>query len=128
MLKTNKPMVVKIGSLVEKLWSFYYQKRHFWQQYIQERHQWENCLKEHSQKLTPYLFQNYVPLYLKLYWKQKNVANINFWCFIKLKDWAFQQKKNEIFWLTWSKVIPLTSKQEIAADNGMQLTYPSHLE
>ena len=23
-------------------------------------------------------------------WDQENVADINFWCFIKLKDWAFQ--------------------------------------
>ena len=86
------------------------------------------CMKEHSKKLNPYLFQNYVALYLELYWKQENVADINFWYFIKLKDWAFQKKKNKIFWLTRSKVMPLTSKHEIAADNGMWLTYFSHLE
>ena len=27
----------------------------------------------------------------------ENVADINFWCFIKLKDWAFQKKKKDIF-------------------------------
>ena len=48
---------------------------------------------EHSQKLTPYLLQNNIALYSKLYWKRKSVADINFWCFIKLQDWAFQWKK-----------------------------------
>ena len=50
------------------------------------------------------------------------MTDINFWCFIKLKDQAFQWKKNEIFWLTRSKVIPLTTEREIAADNSMWLT------
>ena len=74
---------------------------------------------EHSQKVTPHLFQNYDALYLELYWKQENVVDINFWCFIKLKDWAFQWKKKKFIWLIRSKVIPLKSKQEIVADNSM---------
>ena len=41
---------------------------------------------EHSQKITFYLFQNDVALYFGPYWKQENAADINFWCFIKLKD------------------------------------------
>ena len=44
--------------------------------------------------------------------------------FIKSKDSAFQWKKNKIFWLTRSKVIALTSEQEIAADNDIWLTRP----
>ena len=84
-------------------------------------------LKEHSQKLTSYLFQNDVVLYFKPYWKRENAADINFWCFIKLKDWAFQWKKNKLFSLTRSKVMVLTSEREIAASNGMWLTYQSHL-
>ena len=59
-------------------------------------------LHKHSQKLTPYLFQNYVALHFNLYWELKNVADI--WCSIMLKNWAFQWKKNKPFWLTWSKV------------------------
>ena len=37
-------------------------------------------------------------------------------------------KKNKILWLTSSKVMTLTSEREIAADNGMCVTYPNHLE
>ena len=37
--------------------------------------------KEHSQKLTPYLFQNNVVLYFESYWKRENEADINFWGF-----------------------------------------------
>ena len=37
-------------------------------------------------------------------------------------------KKNKMFWLTRSKVMPLISEREIATDNGMWLIYPSHLE
>ena len=48
------------------------------------------------------------------------MADINFWCFIKLKDGAFQWKKNEIFWLTRSKVMPLTSELETAAHNSQE--------
>ena len=39
--------------------------------------------------------------------------------------------EKEQFWgggLTRSKGMPLTSEQKIAADRGMQLTYPNHLE
>ena len=43
-------------------------------------------MKEHSQNLTPYLFQNYVVLYFESYWKQENVADNNFWNFYKLND------------------------------------------
>ena len=43
-------------------------------------------IKKHSQKLTPYLFQNDVVLYFEFYWKQENVADINFWDFNKLNN------------------------------------------
>ena len=43
-------------------------------------------MKEHSQKLTPHLFQNDVALYFESYRKQENVADINFWDFNKLND------------------------------------------
>ena len=43
-------------------------------------------MKEHSQKLTPYLFQNDVALYFESYWKHKNVTDINFWDFNKLNN------------------------------------------
>ena len=42
-------------------------------------------MREHSQKLTHDLFQNVV-LYFESYWKQENVAGINFWDFNKLND------------------------------------------
>ena len=71
---------------------------------------------QHSLKLTPYLLHNYVALYFEANWKQQNVADINFRCFIKLKDLAFQWKGNKNIWLTMSKVMALTSEQEIAAD------------
>ena len=35
-------------------------------------------MKEHSQKLTPYLFQNDVVFYFESYWKQENVADTIF--------------------------------------------------
>ena len=34
--------------------------------------------KEHSQKLSPYLFQNYVALYFALYWKRENWLTLIF--------------------------------------------------
>ena len=37
-------------------------------------------------------------------------------------------EKDRILWLTRLKFMALTSEQEIAADNGMWLTHPSHLE
>ena len=43
-------------------------------------------MKDHSQKLTPYLFQNDVVSYSESYWKRENVANNNFWDFNKLND------------------------------------------
>ena len=43
-------------------------------------------MKEHSQKLTLYLFQNDVVLYLESYWKGENVADNNFCDFNKLND------------------------------------------
>ena len=43
-------------------------------------------MKEHSQKLNPDLFQNVVVLYFDTYWKQENVADINFCDFSKLND------------------------------------------
>ena len=46
-------------------------------------------MKEHSQKLTPYLFQNDVALYFEPYWKRENAIDIKFWYFVKLNDWAF---------------------------------------
>ena len=45
-------------------------------------------MTDHSKKLTPYLLQNYVALYFGSYWKQANVAVINFWDFNTLNDWA----------------------------------------
>ena len=45
-------------------------------------------MTDHSKKLTPYLLQNYVALYFASYWKQANVAVINFWDFNTLNDWA----------------------------------------
>ena len=65
------------------------------------------------------MFQNYVALYFELYWKQENVTDIKFWCFIKLKDLDFQWEKNKILCLISSRVMALTSEREIAADNGM---------
>ena len=65
---------------------------------------------------------------LNLVENKKMWLTLIFWCFIKLNDRAFQWKKNEILQLTRSKVTALTSEREIAADNGMWLTYPSHLE
>ena len=56
------------------------------------------------------------------------MADINFWCFIKLKDRAFQWKKNQFFLLTRSKVMPVTSEREIAVNIGLWLNYHSHLE
>ena len=47
---------------------------------------WTILISKHSKKSTPYLFQNDVVLYFEPYWKQENVADINFWCFIKLND------------------------------------------
>ena len=38
------------------------------------------------------------------------------------------EKTTKFLWLTQSKVMALTSEQEILADNGMWLTHPSHLE
>ena len=43
-------------------------------------------MKEHSQKLIPYLFENYVVLYFESYWKQENVTDNNFCDFNKLND------------------------------------------
>ena len=84
-------------------------------------------MKEHSQKLTPYLFRNDVVLYFESYWKRENVADINFWDFNKLNDWASQWKKSDILRLTRWKVMASKSEREIAIDNGMWLTLPSHL-
>ena len=52
---------------------------------------------EHSQNLTPYFFQNFVVLYFEPYWKRENMADITFWCFIKLNVGAFRLKNNKIF-------------------------------
>ena len=57
-------------------------------------------IKEHSQKLTPYLLQNYVVFFFESYWKRENVAGINFLDFNKLNDWASQWKKSDILRLT----------------------------
>ena len=43
-------------------------------------------MKEHSQKLTPDLFQNDVVLYFESYWKRENVTDIIFWDFNKLSN------------------------------------------
>ena len=43
-------------------------------------------MKEHSQKLTPDLFQNAAVLYFESYWKRENVTDINFSDFSKLND------------------------------------------
>ena len=58
----------------------------------------------------------------------ENTADISFWCFIKLNDWALQYKKNKNFQLTRSKFTALKSEEEIRADNSMRLKRPSHLE
>ena len=42
-------------------------------------------MKEHSQKLTPDLFQNDV-LYFESYWKRENVTDINIGDFNELND------------------------------------------
>ena len=47
---------------------------------------------EHGKKSTLYLFQNDVALYFEPFWERGNVADINFWCFIK-----FNGKKNRNF-------------------------------
>ena len=83
--------------------------------------------KEHSQKLTPDLFKNDVVLYFESYWKRENVADINFWDFNKLNDWASQWKKSDILRLTRWKVMASKSEQKITADTGMWLTDPIHL-
>ena len=85
-------------------------------------------LYEQSQKWTLFCFKMILPYILNFTGNKKMWLTLIFWCFIKLDDWAFQQKKNKILWLTWSKVMALTSKREIAADIGMWLTHPSHLE
>ena len=38
-----------------------------------------------QEKMNP-LFQNNVALYFEFNWKRENVADISFWCFIKLKN------------------------------------------
>ena len=43
-------------------------------------------MKEHSQKLTPDLFQNDVALYFESYWKRENVTDINIGDFNELND------------------------------------------
>ena len=53
-------------------------------------------------------------------------ADISFWCFNKLNDWATQWKNNEIWRLAKWKVMVLKSKGQIAADSDMWLTHPSH--
>ena len=55
-----------------------------------------DVLDQYSQKSTPYLFQNNVPLYLEPYWKQNN-ADIKVWYFIKLKWLTFPMKKETNF-------------------------------
>ena len=52
---------------------------------------------EHSQELTPYLFQNDVALYFEPFWKQNNAEDINFWYFIKLKWLSFPMEKEQSF-------------------------------
>ena len=84
-------------------------------------------IKEHNQKLTHYLFQNNIVLYFESYRKRENAANIIFSVFNKLNDWAPQWKKNEFFWLTRWKVMVSKIEREIAAENGIWLTHPSHL-
>ena len=84
-------------------------------------------MKERSQKLTLYLFQNDVVLYFESYWKREDVTDNNFWEFNKLNDWASQCKKSDILRLTRWKVIASKREREIAVDNGMWLTHPSHL-
>ena len=74
---------------------------------------------DYSQKLTPYLFQKNVVLYFESYWKRENAADIKFWTFNKLNDWASQWKMNNILWLTTWKFMTSKREQEIAADNGM---------
>ena len=41
---------------------------------------------------------------------------------------SFPMAKEQNFLADPVKTMPLTSEREIAADNGMWLTYPSHLE
>ena len=84
-------------------------------------------MKELKKKLTPYLFQNDFVLYFESYWKRENETDNNFWDFNKLNDWAFQWKKSDILRLTRWNVMASKSEREIAVDNGMWLTHPSHL-
>ena len=62
--------------------------------------------REHSWKLIPYFFQNYVVLYLELYQKRENVADIIFWCFIKLKIELSNGKRTKIFGLPGQTLCP----------------------
>ena len=101
---------------------------HLSEQKFNHNFQDDKAPTEHSQKLTLYLFRNDVVLYFESSWKRENTADINFWCFIKLNDWALQYKKNKIFQLTRSNFTALKSEEEIRADNSMRLKCPSHLE
>ena len=57
-------------------------------------------IKEHSQKVTPYLFQNDVVLYFESYWKQENAADIIFLGFNKLIfEFPVGKKKKICGWL-----------------------------
>ena len=50
-------------------------------------------------------FKMMLPYILNLIRNKKMWLTLIFWCFIKLIDRAFQQKKNEILQLTRSKVV-----------------------
>ena len=47
--------------------------------------------------------------------------------FNKFNDLTFQWKKNDILWLTRWNAMTLKIEREIAANNGMWLTHPSHV-
>ena len=63
-----------------------------------------------------------LPYILNLIGNKKIWLALIFWCFIKLNVWAFQWKRNRILQPIMSKVMALTSEQEIAATIGMWLT------
>ena len=50
-----------------------------------------------SQKWTPYLFQNDAALHFQIYWKQENVADINFLVLHWLNSLSFPMKKQRNF-------------------------------
>ena len=78
---------------------------------------------EHGKKSTLYLFQNDVALYFEPFWERGNVADINFWCFIK-----FNGKKTEILRLTRSNVVILKRRTRDSSWQWNVAGTPNRLE